>query len=248
MFSKNKLMSESGGLDNGLARHETDAQVAMEWEEVVLSEDVEYTEEMIEFTEPELEEEESLLDLDGGILDPNLFPALRMAFESKGMSQKPEQMDDQELEEYIGESDGEDGLSSLILRYAELDEQDRVEEQAEHIDKDLPLLFRTVEKEDEEFSIDPPPEETEEFSMQSELQKQSVISGELFEYIDIIKNDAENLIRRREQERDIKGAKRQYDPYNMSFNSRLDDSDEVLEVTPEIPIPLKYDIFDRNDK
>lgn len=183
------------------------------------------------------------IELDGGMIDVSDFPALRLVFDQEevAVSPLPEEKPT-ELIEYTAQSDGEDGLSWLIRRYAELDEQEEAARQAETEETDepgdeIPELFRVGDR-GEAVPLEEEEEEPDDFTMEGELQKQRHISGELFEYISTIESDqAEN---KRQRERTSVRIKK-YDPYNMNFNNRFDDGTDELENTPEISIPQKYE-------
>lgn len=182
----------------------------------------------------------------GEIIDISQFPAFRMAF---GHDEPAEPRPEQPIEEYTAETDGEDGLSWLIRRYAELDEQEKAsEETAANLTEngeELPELFRSRPAAQHAAPDTQPqePEQPEEFTMESEILKQRTISGELFEYIDTIESDANSRVRETVQVR-AKAAARPYDPYNTQFNSKFDDSEDVLNNTPEIPLTPKYELKD----
>jgi len=181
-------------------------------------------------------------DFTGGI-DVTQFPALRMAFGRNDDEQR-----DVPMEEYTAESDGEDGLSQLIRRYAELDEREEKAAQTAHKESgdDLPELFRQQSAEESIGEEQKPPEEEipqEEFSMESETLKQQEISGELFDYIDTITSDTNSMIRQLDTGK-ISDPVVRYDPYNVSFNNKYDDTDEILSNTPEISLAPKYELND----
>lgn len=170
------------------------------------------------------------------------FPALRMAFRTEQPAPEPEEAD-----ALAPENGASQDMDELIRRYARMDE----EEEPEQIDEEpvqeeeLPDLFRAEQnsagKFEEELETDEP---RTVFTMESELQLQREISGELFEYIDSIKLEAEDLIRRRARDRVTARQATAYDPYNLHFNNRYDDTEDILESTPEISMEPKYRMDD----
>jgi len=185
-----------------------------------------------------------VIEFDGSTVDLSDFPALRMAQGEPEGTQLQEEMP----EEHIEDTGEEGDLSALILKYAQMDDEEGAAqiEQLPDIQEELPYLFRIEHKEEntEQSCEDQSEEPSDEFTMESELALQKEISGELFEYIQTINSNAEELIRGREEKYRQSKESKVYDPYNLAFNSRYDDTEEVLDSTPEIPMAPKYKLED----
>lgn len=180
-----------------------------------------------------------------GFLDISDFPAIRMAQGFNAPIQSENNVDG-EIRPDENSSDGgvEGDLSSLIRRYAEMESEDGVP--AEDHQTELPVLFRQnadaecANPEQEESQADLDDIEQEEFTMESELERQQIISAELYNFIENIANETEQENIRRDQSRQASAKKIVVDPYNTSFNSRYDDTEDVLSNTAEIPLTPKY--------
>lgn len=169
-------------------------------------------------------------------VDLSEFPALRMAIGAE----EPEEPEITMPETvYVSE---EERISDLVSYYAGLDDE-AAEESPELPDapqEEIPELFRAAAR-GEDYPVQQTEEEyREDFTMESELALQREISGELFDYIDTIRTSAEELIRDRDLDYARVKTGKEYDPYNLSFNNRYDDTEEVLRETPEISLLPKY--------
>ncbi len=241
MFNRRKKAGEISETDARVAANEP-AQREQEWEEYVPSEkqfasqnraeDVHVPQDNVQ----ENTHDSPMIDGEDGLLDIASFPALRIAYglDTPESVRVPVFEQEEELDE-------EERRQRLILKYAE-EADEQPESEASVQAETLPALFRfepTVERDETEV---PQENESEEFTMESEIEKQREISGELFEYISAIESDARTLISQREQDRKKAGQPKAYDPYNANFNSRYDDTEQVLEETPEIPIKPKFQL------
>jgi len=183
------------------------------------------------------------IELDNEAVELIHFPALRMAL---GVDRYA--AEEQEHAEVMETASADNGyeISELVMRYAQLDDGEEEPEPIEALtdgQEELPFLFRIKPGREnvEQMSEDETEQVvTDEFSMETELELQREISGELFDYIDEIHMTAEEIMRTggRDYERVAKDS--MYDPYNFSFNNRYDDTEEVLSSTPEISMEPKY--------
>jgi len=244
MFNRRKKESGMSEGDFQPAAIES-AHNQQEWEEYIPSEGQMTTNGGVEEITSKLVRDEERLSvgepkpvcIEDDLLDIKSFPALRIAYglDDPESGQEP-------VFSHVEELDEEEIRQRLIQKYAE-EADEQMSAQMEMPAEDLPALFRIEPKAEAEEGI-LLQEEPEEFTMESEIAKQQEISGELFEYIGAIESDANALIRQREQDRAKERRTKAYDPYNAQFNSRYDDTDKVLEETPEIPIKPKYQMED----
>ncbi len=172
---------------------------------------------------------------DNELFDIRAFPAMRMA---RGTVDQTRSESSDHTKEY---PTGENELSQLVRRYAELEDKN------EYVDTDttdLPTLFRqNMEKNDrtDEFpGEDLQDTQAEEFVMETELERQQAISGELFDFIDCIVSDTEQMSIKRQQMNRESTKEIVVDPYNTTFNDRFDDTEEILSTTAEISLAPKY--------
>ncbi len=250
-----------------IRNHDYDAEpssTALTWGEVI-REDTEYADELPEYEfntfEPELiiaspARQTAVsnsysgygIELDGGTIEFSQFPALRYAYGHQGAEQQPDtdvQPESKSLVEYLAESDGEDGLSWLIRRYAELDEQEEAQVQETEDapqEEEVPALFAFQRDRKESADAEEVEEEQpDNFTMESELLLQQHISGELFEYISVLESDAAETKRQRTQSAT---KVKHYDPYNLSFNNRFEAEETERKSAPEFPsFQNKYDFI-----
>ncbi len=182
------------------------------------------------------------IEFDGNVFNLNDFPALRMVH-GTGV-ESAEQTNDTPSEK-VG-TDAEYDMSELIMRYAAVEDseengQESAEEAVNDSGEELPSLFRLEYRQvTDGFTRETSDAQQEDFTMESELETQREISGELFEYIDTIRQNAVKVIREKSRKTDVSDMAKCYDPYNLSFNNQYDDTDEVLSNTPEIPMNPKY--------
>ena len=242
--SKKDYNYDPHGLTDDRTRRAAPDAFEQEWEEVYRH-PAEAPDAYEPVEEIDAAEDEGIF-LDEQAIPLDQFPALRMAYEIFEPHDQPHSAQpDADLPEYVAESDGEDGLTQLIMRHAQLAEQEEAQAQEELLTQPaeyIPELFRAgAERPDTPETQPGDQQPDEEFTMESELLKQRQISGELFDYIDVINSDALDLIRQREQSK-ASQCSRPYDPYNMQFNNRYDNRESVLENTPEIELAPRFEL------
>lgn len=185
------------------------------------------------------------IEIDGGEIDTMDFPAIRRAF-----GYEEQLYSNIELQEGKENDSDEDTIGELIIRYAQIEEGSAEGNASwDDRDQDLPCLFRMQNDISEQNNVSEDNDRNQEtdisdFSMDSELERQREISGELFDYIDSINAYAEEIISNREREFCKLNSPKEYDPYNLDFNNRYDDTEEVLSSTPEISMLPKYTLGD----
>lgn len=174
-------------------------------------------------------------------IDATAFPAIRLAY-GLDTDEQPEEKQ-AETDEYItAVLDEDEWRMELINYYAGMDDEEPDETApAISAEDSLPELFRQQPVSDNQRSAADEEEQTE-FTMESELELQRTISGELFSYIDTIEQDSRSLIRQREMARAAAAQPKKLDPYNLNFNNRYDDLEEVLSNTPEISLKPKFEM------
>jgi len=203
-----------------------------EWEEVT----DELTEKEHPISKPVVYSESNS---DNDLFDLSAFPAMQMA--RRAIDHKQPENSTHIEEEYFAEANGENELSQLVRRYADIENENK---NSDPDLTDLPALFRQGTKKNDRTNELPreevPDTQAEDFVMATELEKQKEISGELFDFIDCIVSNTEQMSDKREQTIRESAKEIVVDPYNTTFNDRFDDTEEILNTTAEISLAPKY--------